>query len=182
MRGIVINTERLTLKSPVKIVNSSEVLMAINNTETLKYLSSAPKKYTLENAQSFLDFLSKTEDSEKRLELGAFEKLSGQFIGMITLENIDCNSFSCDLGYWISKPNTGKGLAFEGSTQLIQFAYDKLKIKRIDAFVIKEHIKSIALLERLGFEKMELLLENEENDGVLVDRYKYSFIKSNQTE
>ena len=129
-----------------------------------------------------LDFLSKTEDSEKRLELGAFEKLSGQFIGMITLENIDCNSFSCDLGYWISKPNTGKGLAFEGSTQLIQFAYDKLKIKRIDAFVIKEHIKSIALLERLGFEKMELLLENEENDGVLVDRYKDSLIKSNQTE
>ena len=178
MKDIIIETKRLELKSPVNLVSPEELLTTINYIDTLKYLSSAPKNYSIENAQSFLNYLSKEEKSEKMLELGAFEKSFGIFIGMITLGNINSRDFSCELGYWITKPYTGKGLAFEGCTNLIQFAFDSLKIKRIDAFVIKEHTKSISLLERLGFKQIELLINNEENDGSLVDRYKYSLNKS----
>ena len=46
-----------------------------------------------------------------------------------------------------------------------------------EAFVIKEHDKSMALLERLGFEKKELRTANEINDGVLVDQYRFLFEK-----
>lgn len=152
-------------------------MTAINCKETLEFLSSAPKNYSIENAKSFLNFLSKVEDSERTLQLGAFDKESNQFIGMITLENIDFKDSSCELGYWISKPFTGKGIAFEGCKMLIKYAFSKLGMQRIDAFVIKEHIKSIALLERLGFIQIELIILNEENDGALVDRYKYSFDK-----
>ncbi len=179
MKDIVINSQRLTLKSPVNLINANEVLTTINNVETLKYLSAAPKIYTIENAQSFLNFLAITENSEKSLELGAFEKSSNKYIGMITLENIDFIKYSCELGYWISKPYVGEGFAFEGCEQLIRFAFEQLNMRRIDAFVIKENSKSIALLERLGFNQIELLLENIENDGILVDRYKYSLTKSN---
>lgn len=177
MKNVVINTDRLILKSPVDLVKPEDILTAINYKETLQYLSSAPKDYSIEHAKSFLKFLSNVEDSERMLELGVFEKSCGRFTGMITLENINYDDLSCELGYWISKPFTGKGIAFEGSKMLIEFAFDTLKMQRIDAFVIKEHLKSIALLERLEFKQIDLLIDNEKNDGVLVDRYKYSLAK-----
>ena len=176
MKDIIIETERLVLKSPSNIVSAEEVLKAINYSDTLKYLSSAPKNYTMESAGRFLCHLGRTMDSPDILELGAFYRPTGEYIGMISLENMDSAERSCELGYWISQPFTGKGLAFEGCTELVSFAFHILGMKRIDAFVIKEHKKSIALLERLGFTQMELLRNNEENDGVLVDRYKYSLM------
>lgn len=177
MRNVILNSERLILKSPIGNVNPEEILAAINYKETLQFLSLAPKNYSIENAKSFLDFISKVEDSERTLQLGVFKREDEQFIGMITLENIDHEDSSCELGYWISKPFTGKGIAFEGCRVLIEYAFSKLCMQRIEAFVIKEHIKSISLLERLGFNQIELLIDNEENDGVLVDRYKYSLDK-----
>lgn len=173
MKNIIINTDRLVLKSPVGLVSAEDILSAINNKDTLRYLSQAPKEYSIENAKSFLEFLLQAENSPRALELGAFERSSGKFIGMITLENINYESSSGELGYWISKPFTGRGIAFEGANALIEYTFKTLKIQRIEAFVIKEHIKSISLLERLGFKQMELLINNEENDGVLVDRYRY---------
>ena len=49
-------------------------------------------------------------------------------------------------------------------------------MKSVNAFVITEHEKSIALLERLGFVRKELLKNDTENKGKEVDRYWYKLI------
>lgn len=177
MKDVIIESERLVLKSPLNIINAEQLLKTINHTETLQYLAAAPKNYTIDSAKRFLSYLNKKIESPNSLELGAFIKSNNEYIGMITLVNINMNEHVCELGYWISKPFTGKGLAIEGCQKLIQYAFNDLKIKRIDAFVIRENMKSISLLERLGFKQIELLINNTENDGVLVDRYKYSLEK-----
>lgn len=173
MKDIVLETDRIVMKSPVGIIDTNDVLNAINNKETLKFLSSAPLNYTKETAASFLHFLKMVEDSKEMLELGMFYKETNLFIGMMTLENINYNDNSCELGYWLCKEFTGKGIAFESAKKILEFAFDSLKMDMIKAYVIKEHKKSISLLERLGFTQKELLLENEENKGVKVDRYLY---------
>jgi len=173
MKNVVINTERLTLKSPVDVVKPVDILLAINDRETLQYLSGAPKNYQLEDAKTFLNFLTMVEESDKTLQLGVFEKNTDQFMGMATLDNITHQNSCCELGYWISKPYTGKGLGLEASYGIIEYAFNTLKIQQIEAFVIKEHDKSMALLERLGFVKKELRIANETNDGVLVDQYRF---------
>jgi len=175
MKNVVIDTERLTLKSPVGVVKPVDILQAINDWETLQYLSGAPKNYQLEDAKTFLNFLTMVEESDKTLQLGVFEKTTDQFIGMATLDNITHQKSCCELGYWISKPYTGKGLGLEASCGIIEYAFNTLNIQQIEAFVIKEHDKSMALLERLGFEKKELRTANETNDGVLVDQYRFFF-------
>ncbi len=178
MKNVVIDTERLTLKSPVGVVKSEDMLVAINDKETLQYISGAPKNYRLEDAKSFINFLTLVEESDETLQLGVFEKPMNQFIGMATLDNINYKKSSCELGYWISKPYTGKGLGFEASKHLIEYAFNTLKLEKAEALVIREHQKSMALLERLGFEKTELLKNSETNNGVLVDQYRFVIEKS----
>ena len=61
----------------------------------------------------------------------------------------------------------------ECANALVQYAINELGMKYINAFVVTEHKKSIALLERLGFIRRELLQNDTENKGIVVDRYWY---------
>lgn len=62
---------------------------------------------------------------------------------------------------------------YECSSALIKYAKEVLKMERIFAFVICEHIKSISLLSRLGFKKVKFLPQDTENKGKPVDRYMF---------
>ena len=174
MKDLVIETDRITMKSTAGRVNAKDIVNAIDDRETLEFLSSVPFEYTEDNANDFLAFLRNVEDSKETIQLGMFHKEYGTFIGMVTLENIDYDNHSCELGYWISKRYTGRGMAYEAASKVVQFAFSSLKMRVIKAYVIKEHKKSISLLERLGFQQKQLLLNNEENKGVMVDRYLYT--------
>ena len=61
----------------------------------------------------------------------------------------------------------------ECANAIIQFAKNELNMKSINAFVITEHKRSILLLERLGFIRMQLLENDTENKGKQANRYWY---------
>ena len=133
-------------------------------------------EYTEENALDFMGFLKYTETSDEELELGIFDTKTNNFIGMCTLENISREYSVCELGYWLDKKYVGKGYMTECVKAIIQYARNELHMKSINAFVIVEHQKSIALLERLGFVRKELLKNDTENKGKEVDRYWYKLV------
>lgn len=126
--------------------------------------------------EASLPFLENTKDSDTELELGVFDLETNRFIGMCTLENINHEYSMCELGYWLSKAYVGKGYMAECVRGIIQYAKKELRMKSINAFVIEGHDRSIALLERLGFEKKELLENDTENKGVDVNRLWYKLI------
>ena len=174
MNHISINTERTEMKFPLYELTPRLIVKAIGDQETIQYMSAIPTMdYTEEDARGFMDFLKYTESSDEDLELGIFSKDTGAFMGMCSLENINREYAVCELGYWLSKAFVGKGYMTECANALVQYAINGLGMKYINAFVVTEHKKSIALLERLGFIRRVLLKNDTENKGVLVDRYWY---------
>ncbi|ROR28215.1 RimJ/RimL family protein N-acetyltransferase [Mobilisporobacter senegalensis] len=173
MDNVVIKTARTIMKFPLGLVSAEEIINAISDRETLRYMDSAPYDYTIESANNFIDFLEYARSSKKHLELGVFDNKTNIYIGMMTLGDINLENNTCELGYWISKPYTGKGIATECASELLNYANNVLGMKTINAYVITGHSKSIALLEKLGFQRKDLLKNNTKNKGVLVDRYWY---------
>lgn len=174
MDNVIIKTNQTTMRFPLGSITAKDIVNAIADVETVKYMDSAPAVYTTKNAEEFLSFLETSKNSDRTLQLGIFENEGNSYIGMCTLSNIDNNSKSCELGYWLSKPYTGKGYAAECATALLQYAKKALEMRTVSAYVITEHKKSIALLERLGFSKIRLLENDIVNKGVPVDRFVYS--------
>lgn len=174
MKDIVITTQRTQLKFPLPYVNAEQVVQAIADPDTVRYMSAVPNmEYTVEDAESFLNFLRYTETSVSDLELGVFLRATNTFVGMCALESIDIAQGTCELGYWLSKACVGSGLMFECASALIQCAQNQLHMKVINAYVITAHERSIRLLERLGFTRKDRLVNDVENKGELVDRYWY---------
>lgn len=177
MDNVILKTERTEMKFPLPFITLQEVVAAIEDKETIEFMDAVPTmEYTQENAIDFIEFLKYTEKSNNELELGIFDINNNKFIGMCTLENINREYGVCELGYWLDKRYVGKGYMTECVKAIIQYAKNGINMKSINAFVITEHKKSIALLERLGFVRKELLKNDTDNKGKEVDRYWYKLL------
>ena len=177
MDNVILKTERTEMKFPLPFITPQIVVEAIGNEETIEFMDAVPTmEYTEDNATNFMEFLKYTEKSDEELELGIFDKKNNRFIGMCTLENINREYSVCELGYWLDKSYVGQGYMTECVKAIMEYAKTELHMKSVNAFVITGHQKSIALLERLGFVRKELLKNDTENKGKEVDRYWYKLL------
>ncbi len=77
-----------------------------------------------------------------------FEKV----LGSIAINEIIRGCFhSCFLGYRMDKSKINKGYITEGVKKIIDYAFDELKLHRIEANIIPRNTASLRVVEKLGF-------------------------------
>lgn len=75
-------------------------------------------------------------------------------VGGITLNNIQRGiGQKGTLGYWIGKPFAHQGLMTEAATLLCDFAFNSLRLHRLEASCLPHNEPSKKLLRKLGFEE-----------------------------
>jgi len=75
-----------------------------------------------------------------------------ELIGGITLSDVQRGiAQKGTLGYWIGKPYAGEGLMAETAGLVCDFAFETLKLHRIEASCMPNNEPSKRLLKRLGF-------------------------------
>lgn len=80
-----------------------------------------------------------------------------KIIGTIAFRNITKSVYqSCEVGYKFHQDYHRQGYATEALQLGISVIFDDLKLHRITASVMPENTASIALLEKLGFERVGL--------------------------
>jgi ribosomal-protein-alanine N-acetyltransferase len=81
-----------------------------------------------------------------------FRKDDNALLGGITLTNVRRGvAQTASMGYWIGAPHAGRGLMTRGVAALVPFAFDVLRLHRVEAACIPTNQPSIRLLERTGF-------------------------------
>jgi len=106
-----------------------------------------------------------------------FERQSGKLAGGITLGNIRHGvSQSAHIGYWIGERYAGRGLMTESVKLLSRFAFDTLRLHRIEAACIPGNTRSIRVLEKAGFQREGLLRSYLRINGFWQDHYLYARI------
>jgi ribosomal-protein-alanine N-acetyltransferase len=102
--------------------------------------------------QDFLEFL-KHSRGPRSSNFFVVLKLSHELVGAINIENISRGYFqSATLGYYAFLPHAGKGLMREGLVQVIDHAFAKLKLHRLEANIQPSNRRSIDLVAGLGFQ------------------------------
>jgi len=77
---------------------------------------------------------------------------TGRLVGRMTLYNIMRGPFqSCDLGYWVSARDNGRGLATRAVRAILPIAFRDLGLHRIQAGTLLHNVRSQRVLERNGF-------------------------------
>jgi len=149
-----IATERLILRPPT-LKDAADIAANVNNPDVTRFTAHIPFPYSLKNAKDFIRLCRKQESQKPCTDLSFVIELRREkkVIGCLGFIRIDHFTGKADIGYWLGKNYWRKGFGFEAINALIKFAFNKLKLQRLEAAIYAENLASQALVKKLGFKK-----------------------------
>jgi ribosomal-protein-alanine N-acetyltransferase len=147
----ILTTERLILRQ----INASDAvdLLSMNtDPEVLKYDVDPPMK-DISVAQAEIEKYRQSFIDKKSIGWSAClmssDRLIGDFVFFFYDQEIPY--YKADLGYRLAQPYWRQGYATEALTAIIQFAFNVMKLHRINVDTRMDNIASIRLMEKVGF-------------------------------
>jgi ribosomal-protein-alanine N-acetyltransferase len=102
---------------------------------------------------------------------------SDNLLGGLTLSNVRRGiTQAAAVGYWLGRPYVGHGFMTEAVRALIPFAFDELKLHRLEAACLPHNLASIRVLERNGFQREGLARRYLKIDGSWQDHVLFALL------
>jgi len=162
------------LLRPLRLSDAESLLRITKDKEVLEWLL-LPSKLTIN------DIIKLIKKSKTSFKAGLYYDFaitySGVIIGLISLKNVNHRVNNCELAYWIIKPYRGKGLASEAINLMLKFAFNKLRLNRVTAYVLAGNAASSLLLIKAGFKLEGLMRQSERKNGKYYDEQVFSILR-----
>jgi ribosomal-protein-serine acetyltransferase len=97
--------------------------------------------------------------------------------GAIRLNHIEQDHRKASIGYYLGARHQGSGLATASVRAVLQFAFERLGMNRIELRCASGNAASQRVAERLGFSWEGLLRQAELVDGVYLDCFVYGLLR-----
>jgi len=177
-------TKRLILR-PLKNSDAKETVANINNLNVSKWLLVVPHPYKFKDAKKWIKDTQKDWKKRKKesYSFGIELKSQKKIIGGIGLHKVNKFQGKADVGYWLGQKYWRQGYGSEALMAILDFAFRKLKLRRLEAGIFAKNPSSGKLLRKFGF-KLEGLrrkrlrskangkIHDEEIYGLLKQEYK----------
>ena len=118
---------------------------------------------------------------EAREDLGyaflIFRETDDRLLGGLTLSNVRRGvTQAAVLGYWLGLPFVRRGYMTEAVAAIVRFAFDELRLHRLEAATMPVNHASIRVLERNGFRREGLARRLLKINGVWQDHVLYALL------
>lgn len=101
--------------------------------------------------------------------------VDGRLVGEINLSSIQRGPFqSAYVGYWVDELQAGHGYVPEALVVLLRFAFDELRLHRVQVSIIPRNRASRRVVEKLGLRDEGLAERYLEINGVWEDHIRYA--------
>ena len=108
-----------------------------------------------------------------------FRKSDDLLVGGLTLANIRRGCAQAgSLGYWMGAGHARRGHMTAAVNALLPFAFDTLKLHRVEAACIPGNVASVRLLEKTGFKREGFAREYLCIDGIWQDHLLFAKLES----
>ncbi|MFO1089136.1 MAG: GNAT family protein [Hyphomicrobiales bacterium] len=109
----------------------------------------------------------------------AFDEDTDELLGGLTLSNVRRGvAQSASLGYWIGARHARKGYMTAAVRALLPYAFDILKLHRVEAACIPTNRPSMALLKRCGFSEEGLARRYLRIAGIWQDHLLFAILEN----
>ncbi|HLP04911.1 MAG TPA: GNAT family protein [Paludibacter sp.] len=128
---------------------------------------------TPDDTRLFVEDYLNSEGHE--LTFGIFYQ--GRLAGLIGLKDIDTGNKKTEVGYWLSEKFQHKGIVTLSCRALIGYAFETLKLNRIQLKAATGNLKSQQVAKRLGFKREGIERAGELHQRGFVDLVVFSLLK-----
>jgi len=149
----------LVLLRPLQESDVKNLLeISINEPETWEY--SLVRANGKENLANYIQLALKAQENKTEFPFIVYDKKSGKYVGSTRFYDINLEFKTLKVGYtWYGKNFRGTGLNKHCKFMLLQFAFETLKMERVEFRADNNNLRSIAAMKSIGC-KVEGVLRN----------------------
>lgn len=141
----ILTTERLTLRQ-LAIDDEQQIFTLRSDSEINRYLDRQVSN-TSDDARNFINKI--TESGSLYWAITFIDK--NLLIGTICLFGFSHDNSKCEIGYELLTDFQGQGIMKEAMEKVIAYAFNTIKVKKIEALLHRDNLNSIKLLEKFSF-------------------------------
>ena len=145
----VLTTERLNLRQLV-INDEQEIFTLRSDGEINKYLDRQISN-TIDDARNFINKVNENINKSDSLYWAITLSDKNILVGTICLFGFSDENYKCEIGYELLTSFQGKGIMKEAVEKVIDYAFNTIKVEKIEAFLHRDNQSSIKLLEKFSF-------------------------------
>lgn len=147
-----IKTKRLILRGP-RLTDWKDIVEGIGDYDVAKMMVSVPFPYSKKDALWFIKLKAKELKKKEPSAYLFFIELKSEkkVIGAVEVFKINRFSGTGETGSWINKKYWRNGYITEAKIALNDFAFDKIKLRRLDSPVFKDNIASNKTQLKMGY-------------------------------
>lgn len=101
-------------------------------------------------------------------------------VGLVGLKDFDFDNHKTEIGYWLSTEYQAKNIMFRSCMRVIQYAFEELKMNRIQLKAGMYNTRSRTLASRLGFKYEGIEREGELHARGFIDLAVYGLLVSDR--
>ena len=171
-----LETDRLILREMT--LGDVEFYFRHSNNEKVVEGSCFPGPKTLEAAKEELElYCIRPFKDDKGIRWGIVRKGNEELIGTCGYYYWNKTSRRADIGYDLDPAHWGEGIMTEALSAALRYGFEEMGLNRVQAVIDSENVKSIKLVERLGFKKEGVLRQNSYFRGRFRDEVCFSILK-----
>lgn len=175
-----LETKRLILRKP-RMSDWKDVVEGIGEYDVSKMLVIVPYPYKKKDAEDFIKKAIKTWKQKNPSCYQFFIELKSEkkVIGAIGIHKVDRLSETGTTGSWLNKKYWRNGCMTEAKISLNDFAFNKLKLRRLSSDVFMENKESNATQLKMGYklEGMQRKSKKSKASGKIHDVKLYGLLK-----
>ena len=145
-----LETERLLLRR-LTSDDADFIFQHFSDPQVTQYLLDEPPLTDYEQALEIIEFYAQPAGKSYN-RWGIVRRADDQLIGSCGYHKWERRCFRAELGYDLSPAYWGQGYMAEALTAVISHGFTGMALNRIDALVYPDNIRSVRLLQKLGFQ------------------------------
>jgi ribosomal-protein-serine acetyltransferase len=142
-----------TLLVPIDATDGPELWEAVDSSRwhLERWLPWVPFTTSPEASLRYAEACAVDWDQGRAARFAARDRQSGELIGVVGLDSCVHLHRSCELGYWLRREYTGRGLMTEAADACVRFAFERMGMHRIRCAAATDNVPSLRVIARLGF-------------------------------
>ncbi len=170
--------ERITVRR-YTISDLPHLVENINDESVARWTANIPHPYSEKDAASFIRKSHSDINRKKGFPLVIALNETGKVIGGTGLHGLkeEERFQNAEMGYWLGKKYRNQGIVTEAAGLMLDFAFNKLKLHKVNGRAFEKNIASQRIFEKSGFVLEGMLREIEFRNSEWQNMLLYGLLK-----
>ncbi len=152
VRSTPVATARLLL-FPIEAPDGADMWNAVDGSRwhLERWLPWVPYNNTPEASLRYAEASAADWDAGRAVRFAVRDAQTRALLGVVGLDSCVHLHRSCELGYWLVREATGRGLMTEAAGACVEFALRTMGVHRVRCAAATDNYASLRVIQRLGF-------------------------------